>query len=181
MFKKLKEKYNKTSELNKFLVKGISLYFIWRVFRKYMLLWGQYEDYTDKFADVYLNLSQFFLKITGFKTFVDFDLNKLWIAGAEKSIEVVYDCLGTNLFVVFTIFIIIYPGKIITKLWYIPAGVAVIFLLNAIRMSAMAYIADVSPQNFEIFHHFIFQGVIYGVIFLMWFGFVRLSAFQKKS
>ncbi len=181
MIKKIIERYKKTSELNKFLTKGVILYFLWRIFRKYMLLWGQYEDLTYAFAALYLKVSDFFLRITGFESLVDYDTNKLWIKGSENSIEVVYDCLGINLFVVFAIFIVIYPGKLISKLWYLPSGLIIIFILNAMRMSAMAYIADVKPQNFDVFHHFIFQGVIYIAIFLMWFGFVRLSAKNQKA
>lgn len=181
MLKKIIEKFNKSSELNKFLTKGVVLYFLWRIFRKYMLLWGQYEDYTSAFAGLYLKVSDFFLKFLGFASIADYDTNKLWIKGSENSIEIVYDCLGTNLFAIFLIFIIIYPGRLISKLWYIPSGLIVIFILNAMRMSAMAYVAYVKPQNFDVFHHFIFQGIIYISIFLMWFGFVRLSAKYIKS
>jgi len=175
------EKYRKASELDRFLVKGASIYIIWRIIRKYMIVWGQYEDFTNSFSKIYLTISEFFLSIMGFETYADYEEKKLWINGSLESVEIVYDCLGINLFFIFTIFILAFKSRILTKLWYIPAGLTIIFLLNAIRISCLTYIVFAHPENVDLFHHFIFQGIIYMCIFLMWYAFVKLTAKQKTA
>lgn len=169
--KELLTKYRQSSQLNQFLIKGGLLFLLWRVFRKWMLLKGQYLEFTDYWADIYLLIARLSLRVLGFKTEIDYSVNKLWLSGANEAIVVVYDCLGVNLFAIFTIFILAYPGNLKTKAWYIPAGLAVIFLLNAWRMAALTLVVARWPEQMDLFHHFIFQGLIYLVIFAMWYFF----------
>lgn len=171
IFQNIINKYRTTTDLNRFIVKGGSLYLLWRVFRKWMILKGQFSDFTDVWAAVYLRIAHFVLTILGYDTTVNYPLRKLWITGASDAIEVVYDCLGVNLFFIFMVFIIAYPGKILTKLWFIPTGFVLIFVLNAFRMAVLTVIVSKTPHLMDLYHHFIFQGVIYLFIFLLWWIF----------
>lgn len=175
MFVKLLDKYRNTTDLNRFLIKGGSLFLLWRVFRKWMILKGQYTDFTQVISKVYLKLAYSFLRIFGVDVTADYSCRKLWVTGSENAIEVVYDCLGVNLFFIFAVFIVAYPGKLKTKLWFIPFGFAVIFLLNAMRMAALTLIVNKYPEQMDLFHHFIFQGIIYIGIFAMWWWFSKIG------
>lgn len=181
MFKKLICKYNSTTVLNRFILKGMVLFFIWRVFHKWMLIKGQYGVITEIGSLLYLKTARFLLRIFGFETSVSFAERKLWLPGANDAIEVIYDCLAINLFFVFMIFIIAYPGKLKTKLWYIPLGIVVIFILNSMRMAALTLIVAKNPHLMDLFHHFIFQGIIYLFIFLMWWYFTKISIVNKTK
>lgn len=175
MLLKLLDKYRSTTDLNRFLIKGGTLFLLWRMFRKWMILHGQYTDFTRVWSEIYLRIARFVLTLTGFDTTVNYSLRKLWLTGADNAIEVVYDCLGVNLFFVFIIFIIAYPGKFKIKLWFIPLGVVVIFLLNALRMAALTLIVAKHPHLMDLYHHFIFQGLIYIAIFAMWWKYSQIA------
>lgn len=179
MIKNLLDKYRNTTDLNRFLLKGGSLFLVWRIFRKWMILKGQYTDFTQNVSIAYLWLSRFFLNILGISNTVNYSERKLWLAGASEAIVVVYDCLGVNLFFVFLIFMIAYPGNIKTKLWFIPFGFVVIFILNAMRMAALAKVVDCCPSRMDLFHHFIFQGIIYLAIFTLWWWFTSIGITKK--
>ncbi|MFA9392851.1 MAG: hypothetical protein ACERKD_23790 [Prolixibacteraceae bacterium] len=180
MIRKLLDKYNNTSDLNRFLVKGGALFLAWRVFRKWMMLKGQSTDFTQGVSTAYLWLAKLFLRIFGVQTTLDYPTRKLWINGANQAIEIVYDCLGVNLFFVFLIFMLAYPGKVKIKLWMVPVGFVLIFLLNAMRMAALTKILACCPQHMDLFHHFIFQGIIYLGIFGMWWWFTSMNH-KKRS
>ncbi len=175
MLKKLINKYRSTTDLNRFLIIGGSLFLLWRVFRKWMILEGQYMEFTNTWASAYLIIANFVLSILGYDTSVDPSMNKLWLTGASQSIEVVYDCMGINLFFIFMIFIMAYPGRLRTKLWFIPTGIGLIFLLNSLRMAALAVIAANKYHLLDLYHHFIFQGVIYLIIFVLWWWFSSIN------
>lgn len=172
-------KYKETSDLNRFLIKGGILFMLWRVFRKWMFLKGQFTDFTQIASVVYLNIVRFFLDILGYDTSINFSERKLWITGAANAIEIIYDCLGLNLFFIFMIFILAYPGSYKIKMWFIPAGLIDIFLLNSMRMAALTPIVANKPHLMDLYHHFIFQGVIYLYIFGMWWLFTKIAS--KKS
>jgi exosortase/archaeosortase family protein len=171
--KQIGHSYKETSDLNRFLIKGGTLFVAWRVFRKWLFLWGQYGDFTQIFSLAYLKVSSFFLSLFGIRYHVDLASRKLWVVGSPQAIEIVYDCLGTSLFATFLIFMLSYPGKLKTKMWFIPMGLLIIFLLNAARMAALTVVAYRWYRLLDLFHHFIFAGLIFLSIFVLWVVFVR--------
>ena len=179
MFKKIIQKYKSTTDLNRFLIKGGPLFLAWRMFRKWMILHGQYTHFTEVWATVYLKISRFVLTISGFETTVSYPDRKLWLSNANNAIVVAYDCLGVNLLFIFMIFIVAYPGRVKLKVWFIPFGVVAIFLLNAFRMAALTVVVAKHPDQMDFYHHFVFQGFIYFFIFALWWWFSKLD--KKKE
>jgi exosortase/archaeosortase family protein len=175
MLHRLIEKYKQATDLNRFLMKGTVLFLAWRVFRKWLIVKGKTSAFTQAVSWLYLKTSRFFLTVFGFDTQMNLEERKLWLTGASESIEVVYGCLGINLFAVFLVFIIAYPGKLWLKSVFIPAGFILIFLMNALRMAALTYIVDKWHEHTDLFHHFIFQGLIYVGIFIIWLYFIQLG------
>lgn len=88
-------------------------------------------------------------------------------------------CNGLELFVLFTGFILCFPGKLKMKAWFIPLGILLIHLVNVIRAAALVLIQKFSPQHLDFNHHYTFTIVVYAVIFLLWMLWVnRFSAFN---
>ena len=174
----LLNKYRETTDLNRFLIKGLIFFGAWRGFHKWYYMNEHFGKISDVLAIWYLNVANFFLKLFGIKTGVSKPECKLWVEGASDAVQIIYDCLGINIIAVFVIFIFAYPGKIRTKAWFIPAGLVAIFFLNAMRMSALTIIVDKWPHLMDLFHHFIFQGIIYVFVFAFWYWFISLS--KKK-
>lgn len=179
MFNKILTKYKETSDLNKFLIKGVALFMTWRVFRKWMLLHGEQTDFTQWFAAIYLKVVGFLLSFLAFDPVIEYPTRSLWLEGSTHSIYIAYDCLGVNLFFIFLIFIIAYPGSNKSRIQFVISGFLIIFILNAMRMAALAWIVSKWPEKMDFYHHFVFQGVIFAAIFAMWFMFSKLN--QKKE
>ena len=61
------------------------------------------------------------------------------------------------------------------KLWYIPIGWIFIHLINIVRISAIALIVEHHPEQFELWHAYIFKYLFYGIMFLMWAGWILVT------
>lgn len=96
--------------------------------------------------------------------------NGLWIGDP---------CNGLTLFALFSLFIIAYPGNWKHKLWFIPAGIVAIHIMNIVRIVALCIITQKSPDMLEFNHTYLFQMVMYGFIFLLWY--IWISKFSPKT
>lgn len=83
-------------------------------------------------------------------------------------IRVGASCNGLELLVLFTVFIICYPGRIARKLWFIPTGLVLIYFLNVLRNFLLTLMEIHHSPYFELFHRYVFIFMVYGAIFLLW-------------
>ncbi len=91
-------------------------------------------------------------------------------------------CNGISLFALFSIFIIAFPGKLLSKLVFIPIGILIIHLLNVSRVVLLAIIETYSYEWTEFNHTYTFTLIIYAFIFGMWIVWInRFSNLKKKS
>jgi exosortase/archaeosortase family protein len=68
-------------------------------------------------------------------------------------------------------FVLAYPGPARRRLWFIPLGIVALWLLNIIRIIALALNHQYSPETFEFDHHYAFNTVAYaalGGLWLLW-------------
>jgi len=125
------------------------------------------------------------LKFLGFNLINEwpFDENfrTLGIDGGH-SIWVGDPCNGLELFALFTGFIIAYPGKIRNKIFFIPAGILAIHLLNVIRVAALAAIVYYNPDLLAFNHTYTFTILVYSAVFIMWYFWAgKLNYLKFKS
>lgn len=91
-------------------------------------------------------------------------------------------CNGITLFAVFTGFILAFPGSQKSKLWFVPAGIVAIHLLNVTRIIILAILDLYSRAWTEFNHTYTFNILIYGFIFLLWLFWInRYSDLQTKK
>lgn len=83
-------------------------------------------------------------------------------------IRVGASCNGLELLVLFSIFIICYPGTLKRKVIFTGLGLLVIHILNITRNIILTVMAIHHSAYFEFFHRYIFIFMVYGAIFLMW-------------
>ena len=88
----------------------------------------------------------------------------LWIGDA---------CNGIPLFAVFVAFIIAFPGPWKHKAWFIPAGIALIHLLNALRVAVLCVVVTHGIGWLEFNHDYTFYVVVYGAVFGLWYLWVK--------
>lgn len=82
-------------------------------------------------------------------------------------------CNGANLFAVFLIFIIAYPGPWRHKLWFSAAGLLSIHLINALRIAVLCLIARIDYDLLNFNHDYTFYVIVYGWVFLLWYLWVK--------
>jgi exosortase family protein XrtF len=118
-----------------------------------------------------MNLSKLFLNLLGYKIYFLHE-RQIFIEHAN-GIFIGDPCNGLNLFALFSGFIIAYPGALKSKLFYIPAGILFIHLVNVLRISFLLLLQLKAPEYMEFNHTYTFTILIYGCIFLLWIFWVN--------
>ena len=158
-----------------FILKGIGLYLFWYIIYDNWLL---KDGWVDHFLINHLVAStSFILKILGFTVFTYADA--VGIDGTH-GVLIGAPCNGLNLFALFAGFIIIFPGKIIQKLIFIPIGILIIHVINIFRLVALALVVLYKPESLEFNHKYTFTIVVYAFIFVMWIIWVNKFAIKKE-
>jgi exosortase/archaeosortase family protein len=82
-------------------------------------------------------------------------------------------CNGLALYALFAGFVLAYPGAGRRKVWFIPLGVGAIYLLNVLRVAALALNHTYWYHTVAFNHHYTFSFVAYGAIIGLWHLWVR--------
>jgi exosortase family protein XrtF len=120
------------------------------------------------------NWSLFILKKLGFHTFAGNNpiIRTIGIDGTH-GLWIGDSCDGLELFALFTFFILAYPGSWLHKVWYIPVGITLIHTMNIIRIVLLCIIVQKKPSWLEFNHTYLFQILMYGFIFFLWFIWIK--------
>lgn len=156
-----------------FILKGILLYLAW-----YLLYdnWLLKDGWLDHFLiDHLVNATANVLNFLGYTTFEYADA--VGIDGTH-GVLIGVPCNGVELFALFAGFVLIFPGKIKYKAFFIPAGILLIHLLNIARLVGLALTVLYAPKSLDFNHKYTFTIIIYGIIFLLWILWVK--KYSKK-
>ncbi|GAA4498602.1 archaeosortase/exosortase family protein [Hymenobacter ginsengisoli] len=82
-------------------------------------------------------------------------------------------CDGLVLYALFAGFIVAFPAPARPKLWFIPGGIVALYLLNIVRVGALALNQHYAHQSVDFNHHYTFSFVVYAFICLLWVQWVR--------
>ncbi len=150
----------------------LSLYLI------YQFVVKRYTFYDQKFIGNIIEAADVLLKSLGYTTFKVLQSRDMQVIGIDGSngVWVGSNCNAITLFSLFAVFIIAYPGSQKHKLWYVPSGIIAIHILNILRVTALAMIANSYPQYLNFNHTFTFTFLIYSFIFLLWIIWVNRFA-----
>lgn len=96
-------------------------------------------------------------------------------------IRVGASCNGLELLVLFSIFIICYPGPLKRKFLFTALGLIVIHFLNIFRNLILTIMAIHHSEYFEFFHRYVFIFMVYGAIFIMWLWWARQPGPKYES
>jgi exosortase family protein XrtF len=110
----------------------------------------------------------FVLKFFGFAAAVSTEHAHLLLLNNHPAVVVGPPCNGLVLYVLFAGFVVAFPGPWQRKLWYIPLGVLVIWLLNVLRVVALALNHEYAPGSLDFNHHYTFTFIVYSFIFGLW-------------
>jgi exosortase family protein XrtF len=151
-----------------FFLSAAALYLSW--FLIYELMLKPYTLFDERVISNIVFFSSKILGLFGHEVYystADIDMQMVGIDGSHP-VWIGGPCNAITLMALFSIFIIAFPGKFKTKLWYIPAGCIAIHFINILRVCALAMIAFYSPSSLKINHTYTFTILVYSFIFFLW-------------
>jgi exosortase/archaeosortase family protein len=155
----------------RFFILLIAIYLTLYAFHVWVILpYGKVDD----FLNYILSLASYeSLQVLGVESFLKIipqnPISNYYVyLGNQAVVSIGSACNGLLLYILFTCFIFLSAGKWWQKVLFVSAGIAVIFVLNVLRVIALLYLLTVSPTLFEINHHYVFSFVVYVCIFFMW-------------
>jgi len=154
----------------KFLLLLFTLYIVW--FFVYQI-WIQPAEIIDLFViNSTIAVSKFILELLNYNVFTGAE--RLIGVDGTGGLWIGDNCNGITLFAIFSWFIVAYPKRgWFKKLTYILSGIALIELLNIIRIVALAILDTKSRAWTEFNHTYTFTIIIYAAIFFMWMKWVN--------
>lgn len=99
--------------------------------------------------------------------------------GTQGWLEVAPGCTSLKQWMHWLFLMVLFPGPLKHKAWYIPAGILVIYLVSIVRISGLAVALTYQPLQFDFYHDYIFKTMFYVSIFTMWV--IWVEVFKKKS
>lgn len=86
----------------------------------------------------------------------------------KKVIRIGNSCNGLELYTLFVLFLVAYPGKWLVKLRFILLGLIIIFVVNTLRTYWLTMMAYYKYPHYDLFHRYIFIILVYGIVFGLW-------------
>ena len=120
------------------------------------------------------------LQATGFAAAVSPTNPFLLLMNGQPSVIVGVPCNGLVLYALFAGFVVAFPGPWQRKLWFIPLGIGLIWLLNVLRVTALALNFHYAHQSVDFNHHYTFTFIVYAFIFGLWMLWARRLAVKPR-
>jgi exosortase family protein XrtF len=94
-------------------------------------------------------------------------------------VKVIEGCNGLSVMILFLAFLLGFPGKIKTKVWFIPAGLLVIHLFNVFRVATLGWaVYSFGETGYPIYKE-LFTASIYLLVMAIWYVWVQRFGFPK--
>ncbi len=165
-----------------FLVKFLVIYVAGNLL--YGVFVSSYGQRPDILTRVVTSQTSFLLSGMGWSTSVVDDQVRptTFIKNEGRSIIAVYEgCNGINVMIIFVGFIFSFGGSRQHMWWFILLGLALIHLLNLIRLMLLFVITIELPRYLYFTHKYLFTSVIYLLTFILWIWWVKVYGIRTKA
>jgi exosortase family protein XrtF len=95
------------------------------------------------------------------------------LKGGETVINIFEGCNGVNVLIVYFVFTVSFSSHWIKYWKFLFASVIIIYGVNLARVIVLFWVAFYFPSSLYFFHKFLFTGIIYGFVFLLWYVWVK--------
>lgn len=164
-----------------FLGKFLALYFFCNLL--YGLYVSSFRPHPDPLTNQVTWQTSEILNSLGWENRIEDHATKAstFIEYAGRKILSVYEgCNGLNVMIIFIAFIVAFGPLNKTTLWFIPLGILLIHLSNLGRIFLLFFVTLDFPDFLYVTHKYIFTGVIYLMVFLLWIVWVKYYALRPK-
>jgi exosortase family protein XrtF len=160
-----------------FILYFIGLYIIWYFINEYKLFGVAILD--EAIVGNLISSSEYLLDLMGYNL-IDFSKfrggHRAFGIDGSNGVYIGNACNGLNLFVLFSLFVLVYPQNIKRKIWFLPLGLIIIHILNILRITALSLISFYKPEYLMFNHTYTFTGIMYLVIFALWYWLTQKNA-----
>lgn len=167
---------------SRFLIVSTTLYLSWYFFYEFYL--KDHSTLDEWVINSLVVLGEDLLRVFGYAVtpYTDPDYRIHFGVQGSSGVTIGAPCDGIVLFALFIVFIISYPGPIKHKLWFLPAGLVLIHLINVLRVTGLALIVHHKQSWFSFNHDYTFTLFVYAVVFgLWWIWIVKFAKSQKPK
>jgi exosortase family protein XrtF len=96
-----------------------------------------------------------------------------FLRGSASVIRVFEGCNGINVAIVYIAFLFAFKGSLKQTLVFLLLGLLVIYVSNLVRVSLLYGVAIRFPSTLYFFHKYLFTGILYLVVFILWYLWIR--------
>ena len=90
------------------------------------------------------------------------------------------ECTSLKQWLHWLVIMLLFPGPWKHKIWYIPLGIIIIQGINIVRVVGLSLAMSKFPDNFNLFHTYVFKLFFYIMIFAMWLIWVELFIEKRR-
>ncbi len=174
------QKYRLQGIIDVLLFAGILLFFhfLYRGNRDIFTHWSFYKNSSEFLSNTVFHWVDALVSITRipFESFEHLTRNgsifkRAFLYYGSLNYGIIYvswGCSGLKQFYQWVFLIALFPGPWKHKLWYIPMGIGVIFLVNVLRIYSLLIVTMYSPSIVHFFHDDIVRPFFYVVMFALW-------------
>jgi len=161
-----------------FMVILLFFHFLYRGTRDIFTSWRFYKEASEFLSVTVYHWVDVLTNITGipFESFDFITVNKhlykrAFLHYGDLKYGVIYvswGCSGLKQFYQWIFLILLFPGPWKHKLWYIPFGLGIIFLVNVLRIYSLLIVEMYDPSYVHFVHDDIVRPFFYVVMFGLW-------------
>lgn len=152
-------------------VAGLAIFYsIWSQLKIDGPILGRFINLTASASSVFLNLFGFATEAFGDR-----------VQNASFAVDIKAGCDGIEPIAFYAVSILAYPAIKARKIVSIITGVALLFLINLIRVGSLFVIGLYLPDYFEIFHAGVWQVVFVALVALMWLAWYNKFVSKRYS
>lgn len=144
-------------------------------------IWIVSYDVADPFTVMVTNHSAALLRGLGYDatTMPAFDQAYVGLQMNRTTVVNVFEgCNAMNVSILFLSFLVAYKGNWQRMIIFGIAGLLLIYGFNILRVSGLYLIAWYRPEDLYLMHKFVFTGVLYAFVFVLWFVWVKKYAIK---
>lgn len=163
------------SPLRRFLVLAGVFYLVWFLgYEHYLAADGRLDAaLTHNLAQV----STAGLRLLGYDATMTGVARPVISLAQQPVVFIWHPCNGLVLYALFAGFVLAFAGPWRRKLWFIPLGLGLLYVLNVGRIVALCLNGYYAHESVDFNHHYTFTAVVYAGIFALWMWWAtRLAA-----
>lgn len=194
MYNDLKDRFNRFAD--RYKLKNFTDIFLFilllSVFSLVGIIWKHYFDYkmfgihilnpTYDFLIRYIVIiTAWTLNLFGMGITTDLELARLYFSGLTRFIYIWHGCSGLREIAMFIFLMALFPGPWKHKLWFIPSGVVLIYVIAVLRIIFLCVVFVYKPEWFDFLHNFLINIFFFFVFFVLWLYWVKYFYLKYKK